>query len=92
MQQNTMGENDKLYLNWTDINNLVDELCRQIEISKIEVKDIFGLQRGGLIPAVMVSHRMKIPMTKGTITPTTLIIDDICDRNFHTMGNHNCWY
>jgi uncharacterized protein len=72
-------EENKLYLNWGDIDILVDELCHQIKMSKIEVKDIFGLQRGGLIPAVMVSHRMKIPITKGTITPTTLIIDDICD-------------
>ena len=27
----------------------------------------------------MVSHKLGIPMTKGTITPDTLIIDDICD-------------
>ena len=79
MQQNIMEKNDKLYLSWIDINNLVDELCQQITSSKIEVKDIFGLQRGGLIPAVMISHRMSIPMTKGTISSTTLIIDDICD-------------
>ena len=38
MQQNIMEKNDKLYLSWIDINNLVDELCQQITSSKIEVK------------------------------------------------------
>ena len=51
MQQNIMEEKDKLYLEWIEINNLVDELCNNIIKSKIEIKDIFGLQRGGLIPA-----------------------------------------
>ena len=87
MQQNTMEEKDKLILDWTDVDNLVDELIRQIEISKIEVNEVFGLQRGGLIPAVMLSHKLEIPMTKGTISPDTLIIDDICDSGV-TLANY----
>ena len=70
---------NKSFLSWSDIEVLVNELCNNIIKSKIEIKDIFGLQRGGLIPAVMISHKLNLPMTKGTITPTTLIIDDICD-------------
>ena len=35
--------------------------------------------QGGLIPAVMLSHRLKIPLVKGDIGPDTLIVDDICD-------------
>ena len=78
----------KTYLNWNDIQNLVDILCDKIVNSKLEIKDLWGLPRGGLIPVVMISHRLKIPMTRGTITPTTLIIDDICDsgvtlKEFH---------
>ena len=33
----------------------------------------------GLIPAVMLSHQLGIPMAKGDIGPDTLIVDDICD-------------
>ena len=76
----------KKYLNWIDIQNLVDILCVKILNSKLEIKDIWGLPRGGLIPAVMISHKLKIPMTAGTITPTTLIIDDICDSGV-TLAN-----
>tara|TARA_R110002167_G_scaffold102784_4_gene266372 strand:+ start:2110 stop:2541 length:432 start_codon:yes stop_codon:yes gene_type:complete len=70
---------NKFHLSWGDIEVLVEKLCDKITSSKLEVKDLWGLPRGGLIPTVMVSHRLSIPITKGTISPTTLIIDDICD-------------
>jgi uncharacterized protein len=70
---------EKHYVSWNEIDELVNSLTQQISQSEIEIENIFGLQRGGLIPAVMVSHKLGIPMTKGTISPNTLIIDDICD-------------
>jgi hypoxanthine phosphoribosyltransferase len=70
---------EKHYVSWNEIDELVNSLTQQIAQSGIQFENIFGLQRGGLIPAVMVSHKLGIPMTKGTISPNTLIIDDICD-------------
>ena len=70
---------EKRYVSWNEIDELVNSLTQQIAQSGIQIENIFGLQRGGLIPAVMVSHKLGIPMTKGTISPNTLIIDDICD-------------
>jgi len=70
---------EKRYVSWNEIDELVNSLTQQISQSGIQFENIFGLQRGGLIPAVMVSHKLGIPMTKGTISPNTLIIDDICD-------------
>jgi uncharacterized protein len=70
---------EKYYVSWDEIDELVNSLTQQIAQSGIQIENIFGLQRGGLIPAVMVSHKLGIPMTKGTISPNTLIIDDICD-------------
>ncbi len=78
---------NKSYLSWDDVEVLVKKLCDKILISNFEIKDIWGLPRGGLIPAVMVSHKLGIPMTKGTITPNTLIIDDICDSGV-TFANY----
>ena len=78
---------NKSFLSWDDIEVLVKKLCDKILISNLEIKDIWGLPRGGLIPAVMVSHKLGIPMTKGTITPDTLIIDDICDSGV-TLANY----
>ena len=70
---------EKRYVSWNEIDELVNSLTQQIAQSGIQIENIFGLQRGGLIPAVMISHKLGIPMTKGTISPNTLIIDDICD-------------
>tara|TARA_R110000803_G_scaffold1785_2_gene5814 strand:+ start:619 stop:1053 length:435 start_codon:yes stop_codon:yes gene_type:complete len=77
---------NKSFLNWDDVEVLVKKLCDKITRSNLDIKDIWGLPRGGLIPAVMVSHKLGIPMTKGTITPDTLIIDDICDSGV-TLAN-----
>ena len=77
---------NKSFLNWDDVEVLVKKLCNKITRSNLDIKDIWGLPRGGLIPAVMVSHKLGIPMTKGTITPDTLIIDDICDSGV-TLAN-----
>ena len=70
---------NKHYISWEEIEALVNNLSLKINNSKTKYKNIFGLQRGGLIPAVMISHQLGIPMAKGDIGPTTLIIDDICD-------------
>ena len=68
----------KIYLSWDGIEELVDLLCKQILKSRIQIDSIMGLPRGGLIPAVMLSHKLGLPLvfkpTKGT-----LIVDDICD-------------
>ena len=81
--------NNKSHLSWDDIEVLVEKLCNKITSSKLEVKDLWGLPRGGLIPTVMVSHRLNIPITKGTISPTTLIIDDICDSGLTFENYYN---
>jgi hypoxanthine phosphoribosyltransferase len=69
----------KIYYSWGEIEELVELLCLQIVKSGYQITDIYGLQRGGLIPAVMLSHKLGIPMTVNSISKTTLIVDDICD-------------
>ena len=70
--------NGKLYLSWDDIETLVDHLCENIDLSKLNITSVTGLERGGLIPAVMISHRLNIPYVY-SIDSTTLVVDDICD-------------
>jgi len=69
----------KLHLTWKDIDELVDKLHKEIIKSGIKVKKIYGMPRGGLIPAVMLSHKMNIPLTTYMYTKNTIIVDDICD-------------
>jgi hypoxanthine phosphoribosyltransferase len=70
----------KKYLEWRDIDDAIERLAINIKKSSIEISAIKGLQRGGLIPAVMLSHLLGIPMTEREIVSSSvLIVDDICD-------------
>ncbi len=73
-----MDTKSKIYLTWGDIEHLVDVLANEITTKQPQIDSIMGLPRGGLIPAVMLSHRLKLPLV---FEPTvkTLIVDDICD-------------
>ena len=66
----------KMYVSW----NMVDEF---IDIIKMKYKDhkftgVYGLPRGGLIFAVILSHRLGVPMLMAPVKGC-LIVDDICD-------------
>ena len=76
---------NKVFVYWDDITILVDELCNTITSSGVQIKSITGIERGGLIPAVMISHKLNIPyVTK--INKDTLVVDDICDSG-ETLKN-----
>jgi hypoxanthine phosphoribosyltransferase len=66
----------KLFLNWDDVAELVDILCKKIDTTKYN--GLFGVPRGGLIPAVMISHKTGLPLVN-SIGDKILIIDDIVD-------------
>jgi hypoxanthine phosphoribosyltransferase len=76
---------NKVYLSWDDINILVEDLCQTIASSGADIKSITGIQRGGLIPAVMISHKLHIPFVS-RINKDTLVVDDICDTG-ETLKN-----
>ena len=70
---------EKIFLTWDDVEDLVLDLSKNV--SK-EIKFIHGLSRGGLIPAVMLSHITGIPFRKSPAfcePEEVLIVDDICD-------------
>lgn len=71
-------EKSNISLSWNDIEILVDSLCNRI-ITKIPfIKSISGIPRGGIIPAVLISHKLSLPYVNDPLEDT-LIIDDICD-------------
>ncbi len=69
---------NKILLSWKDVDELVSKLCERIQEEFLPIDSVHGLKRGGLIPAVMVSHKLNLPYSD-TITSTTLVVDDICD-------------
>jgi hypoxanthine phosphoribosyltransferase len=81
--------NNKIYLSWDDVNNLVDKLCEKIITEQPNIDSVFGLKRGGLIPAVMVSHKLGLPWSD-VMYPNTLVIDDICDSGITLRDTVGC--
>ena len=55
---------EKVYLTWDDINNLVDKLANEASQAPVPPHYITGLPRGGLIPAVMLSHKFRYSVCK----------------------------
>jgi len=78
---------NKEFYSWEWLNKTVMELGEQILASNNEIKYITGIPRGGLIPAVMLSHYMNVKfrpynevleLTTGE-RQKVLVVDDISD-------------
>ena len=66
----------KQMISWQEIEEYINEVETYYKYKKIT--GVYGLARGGLILAVMVSHRLNIPMLAAPVEDC-IIIDDICD-------------
>ena len=74
----------KVYLEWSEIHECVNILCKQIITEYPNIDSVMGLPRGGLIPAVLISHELNLPFV---LHPgkNTLVVDDINDTG-HTLS------
>ena len=57
-----MSEIEKLYVSWNDVDNMVDDLVNQMFADNWKPDYIVGITRGGLTPAIMMSHKTGIKM------------------------------
>lgn len=81
---------NKIYLGWDDVNDLVNTLCEKIITEQPNIDSIFGLKRGGLIPAVIISHKLNLPWSD-VMLPNTLVVDDICDTGVTLKNTIGCY-
>lgn len=52
---------NKRTITWNEYQSLVNKICRDIGISNWRPDYVVGITRGGLLPAVMISHYLDIP-------------------------------
>jgi hypoxanthine phosphoribosyltransferase len=76
--------NEYIYKN-ESVNSLIKTILTQIQETESKYDCIVGIGRGGLIPAVMISHKLHIPFVS-RINKDTLVVDDICDTG-ETLKN-----
>ena len=74
----------KIFLDWEEIEKCVEILCTKIFMDYPNIDSVMGLPRGGLIPAVLISHQLGLPLV---LHPgkNTLVVDDINDTG-HTLS------
>lgn len=78
-------EKNKLYLSWKWVDEQINKIGDKLE--GIDLEFVAGIPRGGLIPAVMMSHAFGIKyisyssakMLPGDLRNKTLVVDDISD-------------
>lgn len=68
----------KKEINWKTIDELITVMARKILASDANIQGVYGIPRGGLIPAVLLSHKLGVPLVT-TVKNNTLIVDDISD-------------
>ena len=68
----------KVFLTWDDVNALLDKLHQSTDG---KIRCVTGIPRGGLIVAILYSHRFNVPFMefKSNHYPDMLILDDIAD-------------
>lgn len=68
---------EKEYVTWEDVERFVDHVDFNLR-TKHQISGVYGLPRGGLVLAVMISHYMNIPLLMSP-ADNCIIVDDICD-------------
>lgn len=73
----------KEYMTWNTLHNLVKDIARFVRNkSRPGYKYIYGIPRGGVIPAVMLSHELDIPylpIYDIRFPDNILVVDDVID-------------
>ena len=70
----------KIFYNWEDNEGRVNDLCQRLKHESFEA--VYGVPRGGLIIAVLVSHNLGIPLItslRDMYGKKFLVVDDIAD-------------
>ena len=52
----------KKYITWSDIESMTKQLITQMELSNFRPDIVWGLVRGGCVPAILISQHYDIPM------------------------------
>jgi hypoxanthine phosphoribosyltransferase len=73
---------NKIFYTWEEIENAVNYITNQIKEEGYQIDVIYGIPRGGLIVAVLLSHKLDKPLILDPLTAKDkriLITDDISD-------------
>ncbi len=68
----------KVFVSWKDIDKYLDSVVEDVKKRDLKPSGVYGVPRGGLIFATMLSYKMDIPLLLNA-AKDCIIIDDIAD-------------
>ena len=68
--------NMKINVSWQNVEEYIKKVSEKY--CDMEISGVYGIPRGGLILAVLISHKLNIPLLLAP-TDNCIIVDDICD-------------
>ena len=69
---------EKFYVSWKDLEDFADSLIKEMQKQKFKPTGVYGIPRGGLILATLLSYKLDIPLLMNA-SKGCLMIDDIAD-------------
>lgn len=69
---------EKVFVTWQDVETYADELVKVLNEKDIHPTGVYGVPRGGLILATLLSYKMNIPLLLNA-AEGCVIVDDIAD-------------
>ncbi len=69
---------EKVYVSWNDFEEFVDSLVQEMKKRKFKPTGVYGIPRGGLILATLISYKLDIPLLMNA-SKGCLVVDDIAD-------------
>ena len=76
----------KISVSWKDIEEYIEEV--KIYYYNKNISGVYGIPRGGLIFAVLISHKLNIPLLLAPVE-NCIIVDDICDSGESLLHYQN---
>ncbi|MFT4282903.1 MAG: phosphoribosyltransferase [Candidatus Woesearchaeota archaeon] len=69
----------KYFMSFEEVDELANKVAKKVK--GLDLENVYGQPRGGLVPAVMLSHKLGIPLITDfkEISSKTLFVDEIID-------------
>ncbi len=68
----------KIYISYDDITKYIEDVVKYFESINVKPNGVYGIPRGGLFFAILLSYRMDIPLLLAPCDGC-VVIDDIAD-------------
>lgn len=84
--------NEEFKITWYNYLYYINQLVDKVKESKLKFKYVYGIPRGGLIPAIIISHQLNLKLIKGLSymdnydIKKLLVVDDIIDTGETIKG------